>query len=118
MSTKRWNTQVIKAALEALPGIKKVEATTQGGDVDTTNLVVTPAGKKTDKLHVCGFVTDSNYITTPDDVDVEMIEVSDGMDSRGGLNSSSLETAQAYAQICTYFRKAGYDVVPCLKDYF
>jgi len=47
-----------------------------------------------------------------------MVEVSDGKDSSGGLNSPDTEFCAMYAHAVSKLRQAGFIVVPCMKDYF
>lgn len=47
-----------------------------------------------------------------------MVAVTDGLDSRGGLNSSDQDVCIAYALITCALRQAGFDVVNTIKDYF
>lgn len=114
---KRWSRWVTKDIVKLLsaPGVT-IEVFPQGGDVDTDNLRITKAEGK-GRLYVCGFRTDV-HITNPSNTDIEKIEVTDGLDSRGGLNSSDLVTGRLYVDVVTKLRMQGFDVVPCLKDYF
>ena len=112
----RWNTTERKQHLEAIRGVAAVEVTLPGGDVDTEALVVHPKDGG-DRLWVRGFITSFSELD-PKDAEVEMIEVSDGMDSRGGLNSSHPVTCEVYGRIVSALRMLGFTVVPQLKDYF
>jgi len=117
MPIKRWRTTDMVRLLTDIRW--KVEVFPQGGDVDTTNLSLTAKGAKKDtRLHIRGFVTDGKYITTPDDCGIEMVEVSDGQESRGGLNTACLKTGIMYATVCSTLRQMGYEVVPSLDAYF
>ena len=72
-----------------------------------------------DRLFICGFKTDGYYGDNRSDVDVEMVELSCGKDSRGGLwGVSEPETIRAYAEAMIVLQGMGFQVVPQLKDYF
>ncbi len=115
----QWNTPKIIASLEKLKGVKKVNNLGQGGDVDTDNLEIVVEGSK-DSLFICGFVHSQpdGCIDTPDNADVDAVELTDGKDSRGGLNSHNKHTAAVYAEIHTWLCKKKFDVVTTIKDYF
>lgn len=119
----RWKTdEIMDLIYEAVrphyPQVS-VERTGPGGDWDTANLVIKP-DKISDPLYVCGFrsgVEPALTETEWDDGEVEMIELKDGLDSRGGLNSGDIETSVAYAVISSALRRKGWSVVPQMKDY-
>ncbi len=111
----RWKTDEIIAAISALGC--SVEKQPQGGDYDTTTIVATAHGAEADNfLHIAGF-NPEHEITTPDDVEVEMVELSDGQDSRGGLNTDDAPTEELYLKIKRMLRKMGFQVVNQMKDY-
>lgn len=116
-----WNSQKIEADLAAIPGISNVYNSGPGGDVDsdTLGLAVEDTGER---LFVKGFLTDvfeKGYtIDNPADLDVEMVELTDGQCSSGGLNSELMETAQAFILVRAYFLNHGADVVDTLDVYF
>jgi len=117
MTKQRWNTDEITAAIQAGLPNAKVENTGGGGDVDTDNLVVSLSNG--DRLFVCGFITDGHYGENRSDVDVEMVELSAGKDSRGGTHGVKLpDTFTAYGKLNAMLVQRGFSVVPCLKDYF
>lgn len=111
----RWKTEEMVKLFEGLGA--KVEVSGPGGDCDTDNLILTAPSARDARLYVCGFITDGD-ITDPSDTDVDMVEVTDGQDSRGGLNTSDGPTALLYAEVCTALRKQKFNVVPQMKDYF
>jgi hypothetical protein len=94
----------------------EIETTPPGGDYDTTNLVLSPKDSE-ESLFICGFAINRNN-TDKDDWTGKMVEVNDGHDSRGGLNSSDPSLAHAYAEVCVRLRKAGFEVVTKMEDYF
>lgn len=114
-----WKTTEVINLICTVPNVTSVQRHDQGGDCDTTNLVVRLKGT-TERIHVCGFVTNGNAIEfeKADDTSIEMIEVSDGQDSKGGLSSSNRFVCVAYAEIVALLRRHGHTVVPSLKDYF
>jgi hypothetical protein len=112
----KWNTDEIKELIrEIAPGVR-IHNSGPGGDVDTDNLVIYFNGIP-GRLHLCGFITDGD-ISNSSDTDVEMIELTDGCDSRGGLSSDNEKLGACYLKIRSELRKKGFQVVPCLKDYF
>lgn len=89
-----------------------------GGDVDTETLYLVAKGAKPHiGLYLCGFNSQDN-VEDPKRSSVEMLELSDGEDSAGGLNTDDEPTCIMYAKVISKLRKAGWVVVPCLKDYF
>lgn len=96
-----WKTAELVKAFKALPGIKKVEAGSPGGDYDTTNIYV-------DGVHVSGYPSTEDCCTTPDDAQCQWIEITDGGDSRGGLNSKNPKVVNAYCELRKFF--SGKDV--------
>lgn len=111
-----WNTEAIVSTLKGVPRITKVKNEGQGGDVDTDNLVCHIEGTR-EKLFIKGFVIEGS-IDTPSNCAISAIEVTDGLDSMGGLMSSNETTAVVYGIICARLRRLGFHVVPRLKDYF
>ena len=90
-----------------------------GSDYDTNVIWLTPKGSPDGEwISVSGFVTSDAPIATPNDCEIEMVMVSDGQDSRGGLNSADLNTCLLYAYVCHSLRSAGFSVVPQMTDYF
>jgi hypothetical protein len=112
----KWNTNAIVKLL-SLPNTK-ISTCMAGGDYDSTNVLVQPVPPAGDeRISVLGFNTKSTS-TNRDNFEIEMVEVCDGQDSRGGLNSSNRNIALIYAEVCTRLRKAGFSVVPKMNDYF
>ena len=86
--------------------------------MDTENLILKAKGAgRYDQLHVCGFIL-TGSIQDPANTDVDKVEVTDGGSSSGGLNTDDEPTAILYAKVTSLLRKKGFNVVPCLKDYF
>jgi hypothetical protein len=112
-----WNTDEIIEAVQAELPNAKIENTGGGGDVDTDNLVVMLTNG--DRLFICGFKTDGYYDDNRSDVDVEMVELSAGKDSRGGTLGVKLpDTFMAYGKLNAMLVTRGFSVVPCMKDHF
>lgn len=115
----RWVTVDIVVAIKNLPGILDVVVHPPGGDHDTDVLYVTVEG--TDgAFWVRGFDPESDYVPDRDTSlwDVPMAELTDGNDSRGGLNSDDEEAALAYVRIRKYLTRRGLEVVRSLDEYF
>jgi len=121
----RWKTPEVKEIIEraiateefkTLPDVKVNEP---GGDHDTENIQVVWGDGNA--LFICGFHCENTHYdsgNTENDMEIEMVEVTDGKDSRGGLNSSDLDVCKGYGVICGALRQAGFSVCPCMKDYF
>jgi hypothetical protein len=114
----RWNTAKILDDLKKIPGVVSVTNRGPGGDCDSDNLEIKVSGT-TDQLFVCAFTTDyrADQREGADD-DFPMVEVSDGKDSRGGLNSANEALGIVYVKVRIYFLKKKFDVVPSLSAYF
>lgn len=112
-----WNSEQITKDLGEMPFISTILNGGSGGDVDTDNLVLFIEGTK-DRLFVAGFTEEYGGITNPSDTDVPMVELTDGEDSRGGLNSCEPNTAQAFITVRQYFIDQDATVVNCMRDYF
>lgn len=117
---KRWISSDMVKFLSAIPGIARVEVHPQGGDVDTSKLLVYVTNGQSvceDRLHISGFTVEGE-ITDPDDTEIEMIEVTDGNQSDTGLCSDEEEVCVAYGRITSRLRNAGFDVVESMNAYF
>jgi hypothetical protein len=109
----RWRTEEVVALFQ---GFCEVDSVSPGGDVDTTYVNVKKDGYK---LHICGFTPDlSIEIENPDDTEIELVEVTDGMDSAGGCNSYRLQDLEFHARVVYRLKQAGFDVVPTMDVYF
>ena len=111
-----WNTDKIAKDLSELQLVSSVVNGGKGGDIDTDTLVIEVEGTE-DRLFVCGFNVE-DYEVPRTDVDVELIQLTDGEDSRGGLNSRNFSVAQVYIEVRQYFVDRGGSVVNSIKDYF
>ena len=113
----RWKTDEIVAAINKLPQVTRVDTAGQGGDCDTNNLVIHIKGSGK-RLFMCGF-TSQGEINTPNNVDVEMVELNDGGNSWGhAVDWKDLKLVLSYQAIYTHMDKIGFNVVQRLKDYF
>lgn len=115
----RWVTADIVTAIKQLPGIRDVTVQDPGGDVDTEGLYIEVDGTET-CFWVCGFDPETDVYPgrNPSLCDVPMAELTDGCDSRGGLNSDDEAAALAYVRIRKYLTRRGLEVVRSLKEYF
>jgi hypothetical protein len=113
----RWNTAVVKSDLAKIPGVTKITNEGPGGDYDSDQLVVQVVGTN-DKLFVCAFDPERGGEYDRSDADFPMAELSDGQDSRGGLNSDDDNLGTVYLKVRKYLKTAGFEVVGQLKDYF
>jgi hypothetical protein len=113
---KRWKTEEVVALLKDLPC--RIETDVPGGDVDTDNIILATGKKDYEEcLYISGFVTEG-YIENPSDALVDMVEVEDGQDSRGGLHSDDPALGKLYAEVLIRLKRAGFRVVPKMDDYF
>jgi hypothetical protein len=117
MNVKRWVTSEMVGLLSGLEGIASAEVHPQGGDVDTSRIILNIKDVPDERLFICGFITDGD-ISSPDDVQIEMIEVTDGQQSDTGLCSGTEKVCFAYARVVSTLRGAGFEVVDSLKAYF
>ena len=120
-----WNSQKIHKALAQIPGIASVKNSGPGGDVDTDNFMLELTGTD-DRLFIRGFTT-QDYdrktmkpyeLPNTNDVEIDLVELTDGKCHSGGLNSSDSNTIMAYALVRTFLAQDGADVIDQLKDYF
>lgn len=120
MNTAKWITNDIVKLIKAIPmdviGPVTVHDNGQGGDCDSTNLVVEALNCE-ERFFLCGFHTDL-AITTPDDCEVEMVELKDGRDSEGGFSGDDEKSAILYARLKKALHSAGFVVVNTLDQYF
>lgn len=112
-----WNTEkIIKELTEKIPEISKIVNNGQGGDYDTDNLYIKIKGSR-DTLYVRGF-TPQVRCTTPNNAQVEIIEITDGLDSRGGLNSNNENFAKLFVQVRKYFERKNFETANSIDEYF
>jgi hypothetical protein len=114
-----WNSSKITQDLKKLLGddIKGIINDGPGGDVDTDNLCLVVNKRKRQWVHALGFSQDHD-ITDPSEATVPYVELTDGQDSSGGLNSDDPKMARVYTTARAYFRRKGFVVVNTIKDYF
>lgn len=112
-----WNTEkIIKDLTAKFPDIKKINNNGQGGDYDTDTLVIKVNGTR-DSLFVCGFTPDV-HCDDPSNADVEIVAITDGLDSRGGLNSNSENLAKVFVQVRKYFETKKFETANSIDEYF
>ena len=112
----KWNSQEIVKDLKGISGVLNVEIHDAGGDVDTENLLIYVEGCE-DILYACGFDVE-NDPADQSNCDCEFVEVQDGKDSRGGLNSDNISLGIAYVHVRKYFMDKGFNVVATMDGYF
>ena len=96
MARYNWDSNKVAAAIQAvLPGAAVRVRGHSGGDYDTRPVLV---GIGNESFFTSGFDT-QNPVNNSDTAAVEFVELTDGQDSRGGLNSSTPEMIRAYAEI-------------------
>lgn len=111
----KWNTDEM---IRLLSQFGKVTPCEQWSEITSRNIVVEAEGAaKHNQIYVTGFITGDTELNG-NDCEIEMIEVSDGQDSRGGLNTDDEPTCVLYAKIVSALRKKGFSVVPQMKNYF
>lgn len=110
--TCKWVTDDVKFLLMGLTGVDQIDIEPPGGDHDTEVLVVRVAGGD-GALWIRGF-----NVEVQSQAMVEMVEVQDGLDSRGGLNSHDMTVCEVYGRVCATLRQAGFTVVSSMNDYF
>lgn len=110
-----WNTEKV---LKLFDGFCNAITREPGGDYDTTAVLVSAGNPATDyRLAICGFRTD-DAISDAEIADVQMVEVTDGLDSRGGCNAEDEESLVFHARVVAKLKAAGFTVVPAMDDYF
>jgi hypothetical protein len=112
----KWNSRNVAADLQKINLVLAVHIQEPGGDVDTDNLLV-EVRNCDDMFFVCGFDPENDPVNQSD-CDVPFIQLTDGQDSRGGLNSDEENMGLVYLGIRKYFRDLGFDVVNTMDDYF
>jgi len=111
-----WNTQKIITDLEqVIPNVKSIKAIGQSGDYDTDSIVIQFNGTK-DNLFLCGF-TPNIQCTTPDNADVDYVELTDGLDIQGGLKTNDEKISQAFVATKKYLRSKKFVVANTIKDF-
>lgn len=106
-----WVTTKIAADLSQIAGVKSTKVVGPGGDYDTQAVVVGVIGSSA-RFWIRGYPKNlEDCIENVTNVEVEYIEVTDGEDSRGGLNSSNKDAAKVYVGLRQYFLQLGGDVI-------
>jgi hypothetical protein len=95
MAKFHWKTPELIKALQAT-GFPVLN-TGPGGDYDTDELYV-QISEEGDGFHISGFTPEAAMVNTGDSL-VDVITLSDGRDSRGGLTTNNPIMVKAYADI-------------------
>ena len=112
----KWTTDEIVKKLKTIPGNNVINVGHQGGDYDTREITIGRPPLDFEKvIFIRGFHT-TNEISNPDNCEIEMVEVQDGMDSSGGLRSNDLGLIRLYAEVRVALRS--FIVVDKMDDYF
>lgn len=114
--TFHWNTSVVVNSLGALPGVSKIIVTPPGGDYDSDGLVV--HGKGRSKIYVCAYDSTEEFPGNTSDMQAQFIEINDGLDSRGGLNSKSKDMIELYAELLKFFADHDVEVIDSCDEIF
>jgi hypothetical protein len=122
MAKKIFDVGRLASRLGRIKGVQAVVCRQAGGDHDTFQITLQPLalradGSPHDHVTVTGFTLEP-IGPRKDQVPVDMVEVQDGLNSRGGLSSSHLRTCLLYGRVCSILRRRGFEVVPQLRDYF
>lgn len=112
-----WKTAELVEAFKKLPGIGYVEVFDYGGDYDT-NHIVAGFNEESDLIYVAGYPSTDECCENRDDAVCEWIEISDGKDSRGGLNSRDVNTIMVYAQLRAYFANQNVEIINHYDEIF
>ena len=114
----RFSSHEIAHSIEQMHGHPRCRINCAGGDYDSVTVAVSQAIAG-DPLYVRGFVWSGSTLGDQrDDVDVDAIEVTDGLQSCGGLSSADESTCVLYGRICSMLRRAGHTVVHSMDEYF
>jgi hypothetical protein len=113
----RWNTDKVVNMLKKSD--RDVYVDEPGGDYDTSVVIIHPKqSNEYENLYIRGFITGDDAISDWNDVNVEMVEISDGQDSSGGLNSKDPLLIQAYADARIKLAGMGFNIVNSMDEYF
>jgi len=105
----QWNTNTITNDLKNIVGVINIKNLGAQGKADTDNLVLEFGGVE-DKLFVCGF-SDTTELNDSTNECIDFVELTDGLNSSGGLNSHDFRLARAYIEVRQYFINRNFDVV-------
>jgi hypothetical protein len=127
----RWKTEEMRKLLRDRRWT--IEEDDAGGDADSNGLILR-ARKATEPMYegdkhpdapkvclwVSGVLTHGPLFEDDvdrDDCEVHAVEVKDGLDSRGGLNTGDEPTSIMYGIVTSRLRKAGWLVINTIRDY-
>jgi len=112
----KWNTELIRDELEVIIPITAIKVE-EGEDYTTDRLILTMGGVE-DTLLVRGFSITGERTENTSNVDIDYVELTDGLTSDGGLQSRDYRLARTYIDVRQYFINRGFNVVPSLDPYF
>ncbi len=112
-----WDTLEVQQDLMKLDKVEGITSILPGGDYDTEGCRIIVEDSE-DDLWVKGFVVDNYLGPKMSDVDVDMIELTDGLQDDTGLRSNNPNTALVYIAVRQYFVDKGAEVVESMDPYF
>lgn len=112
-----WNTKTIIDDLTHIVGVESITNNGADGEIDTDQLALLLAGTDGQRLFIRGFDPDIE-VFDPSNENVSMVELNDGLSSRGGLNSHDFRVARAFIDVRQYFINRGFEVVDSLEECF
>lgn len=115
-----WKTDEIVAAIEKMLLVESVKTKPPGGDYDTTNLFITIEDGDA-SLYVAGYPSVQDCLERhewDDRENCEFVSITDGQDSRGGLNSRDDNVISVFYSLDKYFRKNHFCVIRHYNEIF
>lgn len=115
-----WKTDEIVAAIKKMPHVESVERQAPGGDHDTRNLYISIEDGDVG-LNVSGYPSTEDCLEPhewDDRANCEFVEITDGQDSRGGLNSFNENVGLVYIKLRAYFDKNHFCVINHYDEIF
>lgn len=113
-----WNTAELIRQIEALPGVSDVTSFLSGDD-NSDQLVI--KFTKDYCLWCTGWPDDpkrSGGMISPGDCEIVHVELSDGLDSRGGLNSFAKSAMESYSLIREFFESKGAHIIDSYREIY
>lgn len=113
-----WDTNQLLFELAQLPGVKSVVSSDPGGDYDTCRLIVSVKGVRDYNFFISGYASTEETIPNPVVADVRWVEITDGEDSRGGLNSTNKKVIRVYGELVEFFATRGAEIINHYDEIF